>query len=263
MPFHQPDQISYLTFNIFADFPLSHAVFTRRGGTSSPPWAQLNVGSTVGDSQSNVDENRRRSFEVVGRKLDSMYDSWLVHGVQALIADHPVPPSIERPRKADIILTDKSDVTLFMRYADCVPILLHDPNRAVVGLVHAGWKGTVKRVAKVAVEAFTARYGSAPQDILAAIGPSIGPHHYEVGQEVVTEVQDSFGADASEFLENHNGSTHFDLWSANKAILNQAGVRQIEHPELCTACNLDDWFSHRAENGRTGRFGVLIGLDQT
>jgi hypothetical protein len=215
----------------------------------------------VGDDQKNVDENRRRSFETIDRKADSMFDSWLVHDTQVLIADHPATPSIERPRKADIILTDKPDVTLFMRYADCVPILLHDPNRGVVGLVHAGWKGTVKRVAKVAVEAIAARYGSAPQDIQAAIGPSIGPHHYEVAQEVIIQVQNAFGADASEFLQKHNGSTHFDLWAANQSILSQAGLHQIENPEICTACHLDDWFSHRAENGRTGRFGALIGLD--
>lgn len=261
MAFHQKNQISYLTFNIFSDSSLCHAVYTRRGGISLPPWAQLNVGSTVGDDQSNVNENRRRSFEAVGRKVESMFDSWLVHGIQVLIADHPAPPSIERPRKADVILTDNPDVTLFMRYADCVPILLHDPIRGVVGLVHAGWKGTVKRVVQVAIETLVARYGSAPKDIQAALGPSIGPHHYEVGQEVITEVKDAFGKDASEFLKKHNGSTHFDLWTANKTILNQAGVHQIDHPEICTACQLDNWFSHRAENGRTGRFGVLIGLN--
>lgn len=258
---HQQDKISYLTFNIFAESLINHAVFMRRGGISSPPWAQLNVGSTVGDNQDSVNENLRRSFEAVGRKENSMFDSWLVHGTQVLIADHPAPPSIERPRKADIILTDKLEVTLFMRYADCVPILLHDPNRGVVGLVHAGWKGTVKRVVEVAVDAIVSKYGSVPQDIQAAIGPSIGPHHYEVGQEVIAKVQATFGRDAPEFLPEYNESTHFDLWAANKAILNQAGVHQIDHPEHCTACQVDDWFSHRAEHGRTGRFGVLIGLN--
>jgi hypothetical protein len=155
-------------------------------------------------------------------------------------------------------------VTLFMSFADCVPILLYDPLRKVVGLAHAGWQGTVNQVAARAVEAMRDCYGSSPADIWTGIGPSIGLHHYEVGPEVVEQVQRSFGADAAGLLQSFNGGgrsgVNFDLWGANRLALERAGVRHIEVSGLCTACHLEDWFSHRAEKGTTGRFGALIAL---
>jgi YfiH family protein len=147
-----------------------------------------------------------------------------------------------------------------MRFADCVPILLHDPRRGVVGLAHAGWLGTVRCTAAAAVQAMTEHYGSRPADIQAAIGPSIGPDHYEVGPDVIARVEQSFGAQASELIRKHGQKKHFDLWQANRLQLEQAGVSQIEVAGICTACHLEDWYSHRAEKGRTGRFGALIAL---
>ena len=262
MPFHQPDSVRYFTFDLFEGAPLTHAVFTRRGGVSPAPWNELNVGATVGDALENVVENRKRSFQSVGRDINSLFDSWLVHGTDVLIADDPRPPEVKSPPKADIILTDKPHVTLFMRYADCVPILLHDPVRRVVGLAHAGWMGTVKRVAAVAVNSMTAEFGSAPGDVQAALGPSICPQNYEVGPDVLRMVREAFGERADDLLPVFNNSTHFDLWAANRLVLEEVGVREIEVAGICTASNLDDWFSHRAENGRTGRFGALISLNQ-
>jgi hypothetical protein len=148
-----------------------------------------------------------------------------------------------------------------MRFADCVPILLYDPVQGVVGLAHAGWQGTVKGIATSAVEAMQARYGSRPVDIRAGIGPSIGVHHYAVGAEVIARVRESFGEAAASFLPETNGAVQFDLWAANRFLLEQAGVFQVEVAGLCTACHPQDWFSHRAQNGRTGRFGALIALN--
>lgn len=240
---------------------MTHAVFTRQGGVSPSPWADLNVGATVGDDFPNVFENRKRSFNAVGREIDTMFDSWLVHGTKALTVNEPSSPNVKAPPKADILMTDKPNVTLFMRFADCVPILLFDPNQQVVGMVHAGWKGTVKRAAEVGIQAMKTEYGSHPGDILACIGPSIGAHHYEVGDAVIEAVQDAFGKDAADLLPSPNGSVKFDLWKANRLILEQAGVDQIEVAEICTACHMEDWFSHRGERGHTGRFGALIGLN--
>ncbi|MBW8011452.1 MAG: peptidoglycan editing factor PgeF [Chloroflexi bacterium] len=261
MPFHQPDKLRYFTFDIFETNALTHAVFTRRGGVSPAPWAYLNVGATVGDEFSNVLENRQRSFKTVGREIETMFDSWLVHGAQVIIVDEPRSHTVKIPPKADILLTDKSNITLFMRFADCVPILLYDPIRHVVGLLHAGWKGTIKRAAQAGIQAMKTEYGTRPGDILAAIGPSIGAHHYEVGNEVIEAVQNTFGGDSAALLPSNNGSVKFDLWKANRLILEQAGVGQIEVAEICTACHMDDWFSHRGEQGYTGRFGALIGLN--
>lgn len=147
-----------------------------------------------------------------------------------------------------------------MRFADCVPILLHDPLKHVVGIAHAGWLGTVRDVAKATVETMRERYDSRPADVIACIGPSIGPDHYEVGQDVIAQVEQTFGADASLMLPRHGSRTHFDLWKANQYLLERAGVHQIELAGICTACHTDDWFSHRAEKGKTGRFGALISL---
>jgi copper oxidase (laccase) domain-containing protein len=97
-------------------------------------------------------------------------------------------------------------------------------------------------------------------DILAGIGPSIAAHHYQVGPEVVEAVRASFGEDAERHLRSIDGSVQFDLWSANQAMLEKAGVQQIEVSGLCSACDPDDWYSHRAQAGRTGRFGVAVAL---
>ncbi len=261
MPFNQPDRVKYFTFDSLTGEGVVHAVFTRHGGESTGPWSSLNVGKTVGDDPKTVARNREHSFNAVGREIATLSDSWLVHGNDVLVYDRPRPAEQKIPPQADIILTDNPAVSLFMRYADCVPVLLVDPMRRALGLAHAGWKGTVLRVAQKAVEAMQARYGSRPEDLLAAIGPSIGPERYEVGPEVVAQVEVAFGPEAAELLPRVGQSVHFDLWQANALTLEEAGVRHIELSGLCTAEHVEDWYSHRAENGKTGRFGVLLALE--
>lgn len=263
MPFHQPDRVRYLTFDSFTLKGLSHAVFTRQGGESRGYLSTLNVGLTVGDDPQIVARNREHAFKALQRSPASLSDSWLVHLDTVLIYDTPRPADQAIPPKADIILTDNPDVSLFMRYADCVPILLYDPHKRAIGLAHAGWQGTVMKVAKTAVQAMQARYGTDPANLLAAIGPSIGPERYEVGPEVIDRVHSSFGPDANSLVIDYGDSTHFDLWAANQLTLQQAGVHQIELAAICTASNTQDWFSHRAELGMTGRFGVLLALEES
>jgi len=262
MPFHQPDDVRYFTFASLSDAGVRHAAFTRRGGVSPRPWESLNVGGLVGDDPVRVVENRRRCFQTVGYQPESMYDVWQVHGDDVICTSAPRPLDVPH-RRADVILTDRPGVNLFMRFADCVPVFLYDPRRVVVGLAHAGWQGTVKRTVSAAIVAMHDEYGSNPGDILAGIGPSIGAHHYEVGSDVVGQVRAAFGEDADALLVSPNGHEHpvqFDLWAANRLILEDSGVRHIELAGLCTACHPEDWFSHRGEKGQTGRFGVLIGL---
>lgn len=258
MPFSQQNGLRYYTFGIFPK-NITQAVFTRQGGVSPRPWDSLNVGGSIGDDLTHVRANRIRSFEALGRVPESIHDVWQVHSADVIYADAPRP--LDTPyQKADIMLTDNPQVTLFMRFADCTPILLYDPVKQVIGIVHSGWLGTVRGAARTAVKAMQERYASHPADILAAIGPAIGPDHYEVGEDVIARVQDAFGADAESLLEMHGNSTHFDLWKANQLLLAGAGVKQIETASICTACHTDDWFSHRAEKGKTGRFGALIAL---
>ncbi len=259
MPLQQTGSIRYYSFDIFEGTGICQAIFTRRGGVSPSPWSSLNVGSTVGDTMENVVENRRRSFHAVGRDISTMYDVWQVHSVSVVCTDRPRPPEIPHI-KADIILTDRHDVTLYMRFADCVPVLLYDPRHHVVGLVHAGWPGTVNEAAGVAVKAMEQTYGCRPADILAGIGPSIGVDHYPVGEDVLEKAKITFGKEFPTLIEDGACQPHLNLWKANELSLARAGVRQIQVAGICTACQTEDWFSHRAEKGKTGRFGGLIAL---
>jgi YfiH family protein len=259
MPFHQSGSIKYFTFENMCDDALTHAIFTRQGGVSSAPWDSLNVGGYIGDPLENTYLNRVRSFETLRRDPDSVYDVWQVHSADVICTDAPRPKDVQH-KKADAILTNNPEITLFMRFADCVPILFLDPVQKVVGVAHAGWQGTVKKIVTATVEKMISVYGSRPADIRAGIGPSIAAHHYEVGEDVVQQARNTFGAQAESLLPSQNGSVHFDLWEANRLLLEQAGVREIEISGLCTSCHPQDWFSHRGEKGQTGRFGALIAL---
>lgn len=258
MPFTDSDGIRYLTFDSFSSSVL-HGAFTRRGGVSPAPWDSLNVGGTVGDERERVLENRRRSYAAFGRRPASGFEVWQVHSADVVCAEAPLVPGSDLT-KADILLTDRREVTLYMRFADCVPLFFHDPVKGVIGMAHAGWQGTMRGAARSTVEAMQARYESHPADIIAGIGPSIGPDHYEVGAEVVRQFREVFEARTDQLIHQHDGRTHLDLWAANRLQLQDAGVERIELAGVCTACHLEDWYSHRAEKGRTGRFGALIAL---
>jgi len=263
MPFHQPDSIRYFTFDSLDVHRLKHAVFSRVGGVSPIPWDTLNVGGTVGDAPERVRANRSRIVRSLNVRYESLFDVWQIHSAHVMSAKAPRNPNSDY-HKADAILTDQEKVTLFMRFADCVPILLYDPKKRVIGIIHSGWQGVVKHIARETVKALVECYGTNPGDLVAAIGPSIGPDHYQIGPEVSAQVESSYNEDASEILLVRDGSdgicTHLDLWKANAIDLQQSGVRNIEISEICTACHLVDWYSHREEGGRTGRFGVLFAL---
>ncbi|HXQ36657.1 MAG TPA: peptidoglycan editing factor PgeF [Anaerolineales bacterium] len=256
MPLIQHNGLRYFQFDTLQT---RHAVFTRHGGVSPEPWSSLNVGGTVGDDLERVRENRQLSFYALGRAPESAFEVWQVHSADVVYARAPRPQG-ESLRQADIILTDTHEVTLFMRFADCVPILLHDPRKGIIGLAHAGWRGTLHDVATATVNAMRKQYDSNPADIIAGIGPSIGPDHYQIGADVILQVMQKYGDESELLLKSHNGKIHFDLWKANQLLLESAGVGKIESAEICTACHTADWFSHRAEKGRTGRFGALISL---
>ena len=256
MPLIQHNGLRYFQFD---SLQTRHALFTRHGGVSPEPWSSLNVGGTVGDDLERVKENRLLSFYALGRAPESAFEVWQVHSADVVCVRAPRPQG-ESLRQADIILTDTHAVTLFMRFADCVPILLHDARKGVVGLAHAGWRGTLYDVASATVNAMRKHYDSNPADIIAGIGPSIGPDHYQIGADVILQVMQKYGDESELLLKSHNGKIHFDLWKANHLLLERAGVEKIENAEICTACHTEDWFSHRAEKGRTGRFGALISL---
>lgn len=258
MPFEQHGNLRSFKFESIPEEHIDHGVFTRRGGASEGTWSALNLGNNVGDDPEAVATNHRRLFEVLGRPLESTYGIWQVHSAAILVADGPRsgPPYPQ----ADGVITDNPGVTLLLRFADCVPILLFDPVNHALGLIHAGWRGTVRRVATEAVRALAKTYGTEPGDLKAALGPSIHRHHYPVGEEVIALLGESLGQGAADHYEKLNGGYHLDLPGANRALLREAGVQEIELAPICTACHPEDWYSHRGEGPRTGRFGVVAAL---
>jgi len=259
MGFTEKNGLRYFQFESFQDLPIFHAIFTRRGGVSRAPFDSLNTGGTVGDDPQAVLANHERIYNAFGLDFGSRYDVWQVHGDRIVCTDAPRGRDEPHP-KADGILTDKSDVTLFMRFADCVPVLLVDPVQRAMGIVHAGWQGTYQRIAQRAVEKMSTCFGSRPETLIAGIGPSICAACYEVGEEVLNAFVSHNGVEAGRFFDHRDGRLYLDLWLANREILEQAGVVQIETAGLCTACHLEDWYSHRAEHGKTGRFAVLMSI---
>lgn len=239
---------------------LVHGIFTRNGGVSSEPWASLNLGGNVGDRPEAVRENHERMYAAAGVNGARACTVWQVHGVDTLIVTGPV-----RGRRwlaqADAMVTDQPDTPLTMRFADCTPVLFYDPVKGVIGMAHAGWRGTVNGIAARVVGVMQRAFGCRPADIQAAIGPSIGPDRYQVGEEVVDAVMRYFGTtDGLIRRDPRDGTAYLNLWEANRRDLERAGVEDIEVAGLCTATRTDEFFSHRAEKGRTGRFGAVLSL---
>ena len=239
---------------------LAHGVFTRQGGVSRAPFASLNVGGTVGDDLAAVRENLRRIYAALSLDGERACTVWQVHSADTVLATERTPGRHWLAR-ADGMITNRPGLPLTMRFADCVPLLFHDPVHRAVGIAHAGWRGTVGMVGVSVVRAMQAAFGTDPADLQVAIGPSIGPERYEVGSEVAAAVLKAFGEDGKGLLHYPNGGkAHLDLWAANRLALERVGVRQIEVAGLCTAAHVDDFFSHRAERGKTGRFCAVIAL---
>ncbi len=238
---------------------IQHGVFTRLGGVSAKPFDSLNVGATVGDDLKNVHVNRERMAQAMGVQGKDTYTTWQVHGADVLVVrgNRPQPWP---PEQADAIITTECGRPLVMRFADCVPLIFCDPVRHVIALAHAGWRGTVMGVGPTTVETMRDAFGCRPEDIVVGIGPSIGPCCYQVGPEVVSQVRGAFSSvDGLIHRHDRNGcKPYFDLWAANRRALEDVGVRQIELAGMCTACHTHEFYSHRADQGKTGRFGVLI-----
>ena len=253
------DGLEYFQFETFDPKICSQAIFSRKGGISPDPWSSLNQGGTVGDPRANVIENRRRAFAAFDRPVESIYDVWQVHGTEVICTRTPRPLDAEHI-KADAIVTDNPEITLFMRFADCVPILILDPQKRIVSIIHAGWMGTVNKVITSTINVMKKKFGCNPKDLISGIGPSIGVCHYQVGEPVISEVKNNFGDASRDLLVKNDGGTFFDLWKANEFTLQENGVENIEIANICTACDTETWFSHRAEHGKTGRFAAMMFL---
>jgi YfiH family protein len=246
--------VDLFTFGNLSQLGVVHGVTTRAGGVSEGRCASLNVSYGVGDVAANVDENIRRVGLSVGVESDELISAYQIHGREVTVVG-PGTEASPRPH-CDILVTNSAKRTLMLRYADCTPVLLADRRRPAIAIVHAGWRGSAVRAAGAAVEALQAAYDSRPADIVAGIGPAIGPCCYTVGQDVV----DAFGGDRRHLFSDE---LKLDLWEANRLALVGAGVpaEQIEVSGVCTQCECDRFFSHRANHSQpAGRFAGLIRL---
>lgn len=238
---------------------VAHGALTRLGGVSQGPFATLNLGHTVGDDLAAVEENHRRVFAALEIGRDQVVSPYQVHGAAVRWVDEAHAGTVQEA--TDGLLTATPGIVLFFRFADCVPVLLFDPVRRVVGLAHAGWRGAANGVVAAAVAAFSRHAGSRPGDLWAGIGPAIGPCCYCVGSDVAVSVAHACPPE-SQVVRQEGKGLYLDLPGAVQAQLLAAGVGQVETSGLCTSCRSDEWFSHRASRGRTGRFGVFIMLER-
>lgn len=254
--------IVYFQFeNLAGDGRIQHAIFSRRGGVSQPPHDSLNLSVSVPDEKTAVYANRAKAFGLFGRQNDTVVHAYLVHGNDvARVTQANNGTWVEH---VDALITNEPGCGLTMNYADCTPIFLHDPVQQAIGLGHAGWKGAVVDLPGAMVRAMQAQFGSNPADLRAGIGPCISWENYEVDEPLVSEVKAAF-ADWEVLLLKPNGKVngrfHFDLAEANRRNLARAGVQHIELSGFCTADRTDLFFSHRAEKGKTGRFGTIFVL---
>jgi len=245
----------YYQFDNLAAAGVTHGIFTRLAGRSLTPFASLNVGHTVGDDSEAVESNHQLIYSSLGCCSSQVVSARQVHSDEVAIVGRGNRGAILPD--TDALITQDPETTLMLRFADCTPILLAEPSRPMVGIVHAGWRGTLGRIARKAVEEAVCRLGVDPGKLIAGIGPSIGPCCYEVGRDLLRRLE-SDEEDWSSFLVEKRGGTFLDLWAANRRQLAHAGVRNIEVARLCTVCHVDEFFSHRGEGGLTGRFGALI-----
>ena len=238
---------------IFRAFPgLIAAESTRHGGVSPPPYASLNLGFHTDDRPENVLENRRRFLAALGISPDNLATAHQVHGNKVLIARQP-----GHYEGYDALITDQKGIFVAVGTADCTPILVYDPVREAVAAIHAGWRGTAQQVAQAALLAMQAAFGTQPGDCHAYIGACIDQDHYEVDENV-----------ARHFASEHKredaarGKWFVSLKEANEAQLLETGIpeEQIEVSPYSTWTHNEDYFSHRKENGATGRMLAVIGL---
>ena len=277
--------ISYYIFPAFDKTGLvRHAYSTKLGGVSSGAYDSLNLSILTNDDPENIRENRQRFLNSVGIEPDCVVGANQVHKdsiYQVGIKDKgrgAYDPETVVPA-TDALMTNEPGLALTAFFADCVPVFLLDPVKKVIALAHAGWKGTVVKIAAKTVLAMQQTYGSEAVDILAAIGPSIGPCHYEVDKPVIDKVKAAFPEYWAELFTDRAGfdemiaeksdkkpatgniRLHLDLWAANFRQLTDIGipVENITVARLCTYCHQDEFFSHRA--GMAGRQAAVIMLN--
>ncbi|MBM4215948.1 MAG: peptidoglycan editing factor PgeF [Gammaproteobacteria bacterium] len=224
----------------------------RSGGTSEPPWDTLNLGVHVGDDSAAVLENRRRLVHALRLPSEPV---WLdqVHGKDVIEVDERSRPAVGSRPRADAVVTRTSGIVLAIQVADCLPVLFSSRDGRVLGAAHAGWRGLAAGV----LEATVAAMATPASDLVAWIGPSIGPAYFEVGGEVREAFLVSQSGADSAFHPNPRGRWQCDLSALARQRLASLGLTRVDGGEWCTAADPVRFFSHRRDQ-KTGRMAALI-----
>jgi YfiH family protein len=257
------DQPGLLQFKHLAEYAgLVHAVSTRSIGSN--PGEVFDLAWAPGEDPAQM--RRRVAAVAAALSTDPLQVCCVrqVHGSRVCCIDElPAPDSsapCSMPGDGDALVTAQPGIVLLIRVADCVPVLLYDPVKQVVAAVHAGWKGTLADITGKTVSCMCENYGCRPSDLLAGIGPSIGPCCFTVGEEVTEQFR--MAAGLADCVKSGCDGTRVDLPQTNRVELLRSGLlpHNVEMAGQCTACRLDIFFSHRGEQGKTGRFGLFAGL---
>ncbi len=231
---------------------LSHAVFTRLGGKSLPPFDSLNLSADEGDSAEAVSHNRTAAAACCGDRPVIFLKQ--VHGDDILVFKKSQGfPDHSRPFQGDAMITDITGLMLAIKLADCQGVLMHDPVRLVTAAVHSGWRGSVIDIIGKTVARMKAEFGCDPADILAGVSPSLGP--------CCAEFTDYRHELPENFRKYKDDRDRFDFWQISRDQMTSAGLaeKNIEVAGICTSCRTDLFFSYRKE-GRTGRFAAVAGM---
>ena len=269
MTLHNAETVPYLTFDSLSEISgFRHAFTTRLGGVSEGEFTSMNMAFNRGDDPDRVTENYRRFCTSAGFEFEDLVASAQDHHtyVRAVTsADKGV--GIYKPRdmeSVDALVTNEPGVTLVTYYADCTPLFFIDPVSRAVGLAHAGWRGTVGRIGEKVIGKMTALYGSDPRNIRAAVGPAISVCCYEVDEPCARHFRALTDLDTEKFLFlKEGGKFMLDLLETNRQILTAAGVpdENITVSDLCTNCNSDLLWSHRATQGRRGTMSAFLSIN--
>ena len=245
-----------------------HGFSTRLGGVSEGIFSTMNLSFTRGDKEEAVRENYRRLGRAMGFSCENLVCSDQTHTTNLrVVTEEDRGKGFTRPkdyRDVDGLVTNIPGLVLATFYADCVPLYLVDPVRRCIGLSHGGWRGTVGKIGKKTAELMEEQYGSRPEDLRAAIGPSICQDCYEVSEDVIEQFRAAFEERfwPELFYAKENGKYQLNLWRANELGFLEAGLKpeHIAVTDLCTCCNPGLLFSHRASHGKRGNLGAFLML---
>ena len=240
---------------------------TRLGGVSEGIFSTMNLSFTRGDKKEAVAENFKRIAAALQVDYNKFVFTDQTHTINIRkVTEEDAGNGIIKEKAfhdVDGLITDVPGLVLSTFYADCVPLYFVDPVHKAIGLSHSGWRGTVNRMGKATIEAMNREYGSRPEDLCCAIGPSICQDCYEVSEDVAEEFKQAFTGHEKELLiAKAGGKYQLNLWKANEIVLLEAGVlpEHLQITDICTCCNPDLLFSHRASHGKRGNLGAFLCL---